>query len=461
MEKYSLDVQGHQLNSLSNYHLQDVISMSIAERVPFERARDAYYHSLARVKYNHFVENVGLLNYRIPNDKTDEILSFTQDEVESVIQENLSRVKSERQREFDEIEKSWSKNSNVFYENLKEEDPNQFFNWALKEVEKNNTFGWLTGIILSSLGGLFLLYLVFYFLYGHSPIEFLGWIIEPFQYFLSGNTPYDGYYTAVLMFFLGFIFLSCISLIVILPLNRKLFITPKLEHLARKKANQVAKKRFSNSKELLKVYQQKDFSEFFDNNVFQQLIPSAIPTDYYNQICIKYRDTVDSMAKINNLENSFSKDIFDTVFEQYRNYREAISEYNRRFDDGSSMLAILPKSYHNSESLSVIWKLLNEGRADTWKESVNLMRTDAFQDSMLSAIRNVYQSIDNLSSQLYYEGQRLRETLEHSIELQQSHFDSIESSNRHQNNLIAKNNELIETQNIITSNLLITELIKK
>ncbi|HEM5203924.1 TPA: hypothetical protein U1340_000256 [Streptococcus suis] len=164
MEKYSLDVQGHQLNSLSNYHLQDVISMSIAERVPFERARDAYYYSLARVKYNHFVENVGLLNYRIPDDKTDDILSFTQDEVESAIQEYLSRVKSERQREFDEIEKSWSKNSNIFYENLKEEDPNQFFNWALKEVEKNNSFGWLTGIVLSSLSGLFLLYLVFLFL---------------------------------------------------------------------------------------------------------------------------------------------------------------------------------------------------------------------------------------------------------------------------------------------------------
>ncbi|NQK92809.1 hypothetical protein HO498_00645 [Streptococcus suis] len=459
-EQFSLNTQGHQLNSLSNYHLQSVISMAIAERLPLESALNTYYYSFERGKYNIYVEKVGLSNYRISNEKLGAILPFTQEEVESAIHEKISREKVECQNVFDEVGKSWKENSKLFYDNLKEEDPNQFFNWALKEVENNNTFGCLSGIILSCLGGLFLFYLVYYFLYGHSPIEYLGWITEPLRYFLSGNTPYDGYYTAVLLFFLGFVFLSVISLIVVLPLNRKLFINPQIELLARKKAKQVAKERFNKSKELLREYHQ-DFSGFYVNDIFQQLIPSAIPKDYYYPLSKKYKAAIDSMFELRSWESSFSKETFDTVFEQYREYQEVFSEYIIRLKNGSSMLAQIPTTYHESEKLSKIWMLLNEGRADTWKESVNLMRTDAFQESMLEAIRNTYQSVERLTNQLYIQGQELRTTLEKSILQQQRHFESIEFSNRQQNHLLAKNNELIETQNIITSNLLIAELMTK
>lgn len=460
-EQFSLDTQGHQLNSLSNYYLQSVISMAIAERLPLESAFNTFNYSFERGKYNIYVEKVGLSNYRISNEKLGAILPFTQEEVESAIHEKISRGKAECQNVFDEVGKSWKENSKLFYDNLKEEDPNQFFNWALKEVENNNTFGCLSGIILSCLGGLFLFYLVFSFLYGRSLIEYLGWITEPLRYFLSGNTPYEGYYTAVLLFFLGFIFLSIISLIVVLPLNRKLFITPQIELLARKKAKQVAKERYNKSKELLRVYHQKDFTGFYVNEIFQQLIPSAIPKDYYYPLSNKYKAAIDSMFELRSWESSFSKETFDTVFEQYRDYQEVSSEYNIRLKNGSSMLAQIPTTYHESGTLSKIWMILNEGRADTWKESVNLMRTDAFQESMLEAIRNTYQSVESLTYQLYIQGQELRTSLEQSILQQQKHFESIESSNRQQNDLLAKNNELIETQNIITSNLLITELMTK
>ncbi|MBY5010389.1 hypothetical protein [Streptococcus suis] len=459
-EQFSIDAQGHQLNSLSNYHLQSVISMSIAERLPLESALNTFYYSFERGKYNIYVEKVGLSNYRISNEKLGAILPFTQEEVESAIHEKISREKAECQNVFDEVGKSWKENSKLFYDNLKEEDPNQFFNWALKEVENSNTFGCLSGIILSCLGGLFLFYLVYYFLYGHSPIEYLGWITEPLRYFLSGNTPYEGYYTAVLLFFLGFIFLSFVSLIVMLPLNRKLFINPQIELLARKKAKQVAKERYNKSKELLREYHQ-DFSGFYVNDIFQQLIPSAIPKDYYYPLSKKYKAAIDLMFELRSWESSFSKETFDTVFEQYREYQEVFSEYIIRLKNGSSMLAQIPTTYHESEKLSKIWMLLNEGRADTWKESVNLMRTDAFQESMLEAIRNTYQSVERLTNQLYIQGQELRTTLEQSILQQQKHFESIESSNRQRNHLLAKNNELIESQNIITSNLLIAELITK
>ncbi|HFI0400708.1 TPA: hypothetical protein ACGOYC_000853 [Streptococcus suis] len=458
-EQFSLDAQGHQLNSLSNYHLQSVILMSIAELIPSESAWKSFYYSFEREKYNIYVDEVGLSNYRISDEKVAEILPFTQEEVESAIHEKISREKAECQNVFDEVGKSWKKNSKLFYDNLKEEDPNQFFNWALKEVENNNTFGCLSGIILSCLCGLSLLYL--FFNYGNSPIEFLGWITEPFRYFLSGSTPYDGYYTHVFLIFLGFLLLSVISLIVVLPLNRKLFITPKIELLARKKAKQVAKERYNKSKELLREYHQKDFSGFYVNDIFQQLIPSAIPKDYYYPLSNKYKAAIDSMSELYSWERSFSKETFDTVFEQYREYQEACSEYINRFDNGSSMLAQIPTTYHESEKLSKIWMLLNEGRADTWKESVNLMRTDAFQESMLEAIRITYQSVERLTNQLYIQGQELRNSLEQSILQQQKHFESIESSNRQQNQLLAKNNELIETQNIITSNLLIAELMTK
>ena len=77
-EQFSLDTQGHQLNSLSNYHLQSVISMAIAERLPLESALNTYYYSFERGKYNIYVEKVGLSNYRISNEKLGAILPFTQ-----------------------------------------------------------------------------------------------------------------------------------------------------------------------------------------------------------------------------------------------------------------------------------------------------------------------------------------------------------------------------------------------
>ena len=36
----------------------------------------------------------------------------------------------------------------------------------------------------------------------------------------------------------------------------------------------------------------------------------------------------------------------------------ALQDYNNRIENGTSMIALLPKSYHDSKSLSVIWQLL-------------------------------------------------------------------------------------------------------
>ena len=138
-----------------------------------------------------------------------------------------------------------------------------------------------------------------------------------------------------------------------------------------------------------------------------------------------------------------------------------MQDYNNRIENGTSMIALLPKSYHDSKSLSVIWQLLNEGRADTWKESVNLMKTDQFQDQMLYTINNLYQSVDNLSSQLANDGKKLRESLEFSIQQQHSHYSELKQSNSKQNTLLEQNNKLLETQNNMTSALLMSELISR
>lgn len=76
-------------------------------------------------------------------------------------------------------------------------------------------------------------------------------------------------------------------------------------------------------------------------------------------------------------------------------------------------------------------------------------------------IQKPNQSVDNLSSQLANDGKKLRESLEFSIQQQHSHYSELKQSNTKQNTLLEQNNKLLETQNNMTSALLMSELISK
>ena len=77
---------------------------------------------------------------------------------------------------------------------------------------------------------------------------------------------------------------------------------------------------------------------------------------------------------------------------------------------------------------------------------------------LLNSINHLYHSVDNLSSQLAHEGQRLYDEFESFSQRQQENHNEITRFNRQQSALIQENNKLLENQNITTNMLLFLKL---
>lgn len=288
---------------------------------------------------------------------------------------------------------------------------------------------------------------------------FLRWLSEPVISLVTLEFLKYPFYA--FLFFIAFVIAFAVLLTITSPLTIFLWEKFVRDPSAESKSKKIANDRYIHSQTVLKEYTNKPLSEFIEKNVYNQLITDAIPTDYLNKLINDYNKNIELLKTTDAWKNGYPKAAIEKVFKLNKKLSTALQDYNNRIENGTSMIALLPKSYHDSKSLSVIWQLLNEGRADTWKESVNLMKTDQFQDQMLYTINNLYQSVDNLSSQLADDGKKLRDSLEFSIQQQHSHYSELKQSSYKQNNLLEQNNKLLETQNDITSALLMSELISR
>ena len=460
-ENNQLILKGHQLNNLSNHHLQDVISMAVAEKKPVELAWNNYYYASEREQYNDYLFDLGLTQYQITNSMIGQKLPFSQKDVEEAIHNKINENISMAETNLAKLDKSWKNDSKIFLENLQAENPEYFLNWSKEQISKTKSPGFFTLSLSAMLSGLVLLYIFYLNVYGMGGklVEFFQWVLEPLISLVT--LEFLEYPFLSFSFFVGFVIAFAVLLTITSPLTISLWEKFVRDPSAESKSKKIANDRYIHSQTVLKEYTNKPLSEFIEKNVYNQLITDAIPTDYLNKLINDYNKNIELLKTTDAWENGYPKAAIEKVFKLDKTLESALREYNNRINNGTSMIALLPKSYHDSKSLSVIWQLLNEGRADTWKESVNLMKTDQFQDQMLNTINNLYQSVDNLSSQLADDGKKLRDSLEFSIQQQHSHFSELKQSSYKQNNLLEKNNKLLETQNDITSALLMSELISR
>ena len=462
-ENNQLILKGHQLNNLSNHHLQDVISMAVAEKKPVELAWNNYYYASEREQYNDYLFDLGLTQYQITNSMIGQKLPFSQKDVEEAIHNKINENISMAETNLAKLDKSWKNDSKIFLENLQAENPEYFLNWSKEQISKTKSPGFFTLSLSAMLSGVILLYIFCLNVYNMDVWRFLQWLSEPLISLLTLSTPYNPmeYVFHVFLFFVAFVIASAVLSIFTSPLTISLWEKFVRDPSAESKSKKIANDRYIHSQTILKEYTNKPLSEFIEKSTYNQLITDAIPTDYLNKLINDYTENKELLKTTEAWGNRYPKVAIEKVFKLDKTLESALREYNNRINNGTSMIALLPKSYHDSKSLSVIWQLLNEGRADTWKESVNLMKTDQFQDQMLNTINNLYQSVDNLSSQLADDGKKLRDSLEFSIQQQHSHFSELKQSSYKQNNLLEQNNKLLETQNDITSALLMSELISR
>ena len=460
-ENNQLILKGHQLNNLSNHHLQDVISMAVAEKKPVELAWNNYYYASEREQYNDYLFDLGLTQYQITNSMIGQKLPFSQKDVEEAIHNKINENISMAETNLAKLDKSWKNDSKIFLENLKAENPEYFLDWSKEQISKTKSPGFFTLSLSAMLSGLVLLYIFYLNVYGmgSSWWNFFQWVLEPLISLVT--LEFLEYPFLSFSFFVGFVIAFAVLLTITSPLTISLWEKFVRDPSAESKSKKIANDRYIHSQTVLKEYTNKPLSEFIEKNVYNQLITDAIPTDYLNKLINDYNKNIELLKTTDAWKNRYPKAAIKKVFKLNEKLSTALQDYNNRIENGTSMIALLPKSYHDSKSLSVIWQLLNEGRADTWKESVNLMKTDQFQDQMLYTINNLYQSVDNLSSQLANDGKKLRESLEFSIQQQHSHYSELKQSNSKQNTLLEQNNKLLETQNNMTSALLMSELISR
>ena len=460
-ENNQLILKGHQLNNLSNHHLQDVISMAVAEKKPVELAWNNYYSASEREQYNDYLFDLGLTQYQITNSMIGQKLPFSQKDVEEAIHNKINENISMAETNLAKLDKSWKNDSKIFLENLKAENPEYFLDWSKEQISKTKSPGFFTLSLSAMLSGLVLLYIFYLNVYGmgSSWWNFFQWVLEPLISLVT--LEFFEYPFLSFSFFVGFVIAFAVLLTITSPLTISLWEKFVRDPSAESKSKKIANDRYIHSQTVLKEYTNKPLSEFIEKNVYNQLITDAIPTDYLNKLINDYNKNIELLKTTDAWKNRYPKAAIKKVFKLNEKLSTALQDYNNRIENGTSMIALLPKSYHDSKSLSVIWQLLNEGRADTWKESVNLMKTDQFQDQMLYSINNLYQSVDNLSSQLANDGKKLRESLEFSIQQQHSHYSELKQSNSKQNTLLEQNNKLLETQNNMTSALLMSELISR
>ena len=460
-ENNQLILKGHQLNNLSNHHLQDVISMAVAEKKPVELAWNNYYSASEREQYNDYLFDLGLTQYQITNSMIGQKLPFSQKDVEEAIHNKINENISMAETNLAKLDKSWKNDSKIFLENLQAENPEYFLDWSKEQISKTKSPGFFTLSLSAMLSGLVLLYIFYLNVYGmgSSWWNFFQWVLEPLISLVT--LEFLEYPFLSFSFFIGFVIAFAVLLTITSPLTISLWEKFVRDPSAESKSKKIANDRYIHSQTVLKEYTNKPLSEFIEKNVYNQLITDAIPTDYLNKLINDYNKNIELLKTTDAWKNRYPKAAIKKVFKLNEKLSTALQDYNNRIENGTSMIALLPKSYHDSKSLSVIWQLLNEGRADTWKESVNLMKTDQFQDQMLYTINNLYQSVDNLSSQLADDGKKLRDSLEFSIQQQHSHYSELKQSSSKQNTLLEQNNKLLETQNNMTSALLMSELISR
>lgn len=373
-------------------------------------------------------------------------LPFTQKDVERAIKSKIYKNKERAKKELSRLDKSWTTNSQLFLNNLQPEQPEQFLNWSREQISKEKSPSGLILFLPPIFVSFMFLYLFTSSTYDMTFPMFLEWLIEPIISLLTLSTPYNPveYILHVFFFFVIFLIVMGLSFFITGPLT--IFLWEKFirEPLAKSKSNNISKERCNHTKSILRVYASKPLLEFIENRINEQLIPSTIPSDYWNKLINDYNTNKELLNTSKEWQKNYPKASINKIFKLYRELSITKQQYYTRINENSSMIAILPQSYHDSNTLSVLWQLLNEGRADTWKESINLMKTEQFQEQMLYTINNLYHSIDRLTSQLADDGKKLRENLEYSIEQQRAHMSELKKSNHQQNTLLDKNNRIID-----------------
>lgn len=106
----------------------------------------------------------------------------------------------------------------------------------------------------------------------------------------------------------------------------------------------------------------------------------------------------------------------DNAMISYLNQHKVSRELDEK---NANLITCFPKSYqeiqigtmNRSNNLIMIYKILEDGRADSWKEAVNLLEDDKFKRNVVASLGEIKNGIHSVVYQIAEEGKKLNETI--------------------------------------------------
>ncbi len=151
----------------------------------------------------------------------------------------------------------------------------------------------------------------------------------------------------------------------------------------------------------------------------------------------------------------FAKSIMDFQKEQYEYLNSLVPDIKKTFislleqKDIYMKMFDLPGKYQTTQAISALAELLYIGRADTWKEAMNLYETDKFQATVLGSLSSINSNLGRINSTLIsgfsYLGQKLDMTSQQLDQVINNTSKAVEVGNKIYNgiNQIANKDEYI------------------
>lgn len=448
-------------NQLDAPKLMGLLKMALAEQRPLEQARNAYLQAPERKKYNEWLSYLGLTQFRI--DNIYQSLTFDEQAVKTAVSEKLIQLRQKleggienRYREFDE---KWAHNLVELEQSIKPESAESLLDKVPNSLKPpSGVLGCLGAIILTgAIAG------VGYGLIedpGYGVVVILGALVDMFiitpirALFRLIETPYNAveyWFHMILMY--GGVCLASIPAWLFISGWRNAGYEERVKATRLREAHKLAQQRHENDKRILAQYREKEYNNFINDNVANQLNRSYNLNGFYRWVDTLNADTDKDRKELETLSQCESQfpGLLQKVFELDTAYTEESEKYHERIEKGESMVATLPEQYQNVNDILVAHLYVEEGRAENWKEVVNLMhderhkhRVEDLLSEIVSSIGYMDKTLDQFAYNMELQGQTLRRDLEFSARQQDVMNRQMREQTAHlqtQTSILADSNE--------------------
>lgn len=464
------------ITQLNAKKLLTVLEISLAECGPLERALNNYYYAPERQAYNELLDQLELPQYQVLDINTPPTTSpqAIQEAVTARITELRQQARTAIQERQDNFNGDWQNLLKRLEANLPQTAGDNLKNQVRNKLsgslyQKEPKFRWscLQGWLLTlAIAGS----INFIFFPSFTLWLIKTWLLEPLLILLRLiEAPWDEP-----EYWIHFAMIHGAGALLALPVAAFIHTKRGIRHdrwaikQVDKESEQLAKDYYANDSQVLRTYQTKTYADFIADNAVQRLNYRYDFWEWkspYSELERFVAGQEQILSKLTTCEEQFPN-LLDRVFQLDQAYDEAVETWQNRVEAGQSMAMTLPEDYRQSSTLLALHHYLTNGRAENWKEAVNLMHTEAeFAelksqfDYLNNQIDGLHNDVYQLSTELEYQGMEHRKLLESQANDNFQANRQLAAQLQLQNAQLTDHTDLLNEQNRVMNVMMLTQLL--